>query len=74
LSAKSTEAGEWMSSAETTSTSGGTSSAGVEASGAKLVKLLALLGVGKNLVGGLDIGELVLGLGVLIRIGMVLFR
>lgn len=63
-----------MSSAESTTTSGGTSSTGVEAGGAELVKLLALLGVGKNLVGGLDIGELVLGLGVLIRIGMVLFR
>ncbi|KAI6759492.1 hypothetical protein HG530_010172 [Fusarium avenaceum] len=49
LSTKSTEAREWMASSKATTSSGGTSTARVEASGAELVELLALLGIGKNL-------------------------
>ena len=46
---------------------------GVEAGGAELVELLALLGIREDLVGRLDLGELVLGIGVLVGVGMVLF-
>lgn len=45
---------------------------GIEARGAKLVKLFLLLGVGEDFVGRLDIGESVLGGGVLVRIGVKL--
>jgi hypothetical protein len=46
----------------------------VEASGAVPVKGLALLGVGEELVGGLDVGEFFLGRRVLVGVGVVLFR
>lgn len=48
--------------------------AGIEASRAELVKLLLLLGVGKNLIGGLDVAELLLGRSVLVGIRVELFR
>ena len=44
----------------------------VEAGSSKLVELFSLLGIGQNLVGGLDLGELVLGVRVLVRVGMEL--
>lgn len=49
-------------------------SAGVEAGGAELVVLLALLGVGEHLVGRLDLAEFVLRGGVLVRVGVIFFR
>ncbi len=47
---------------------------GVESGGAELVELLPLLGVGQDLVSGLDLGELVFGRRVLVRVWVVLFR
>lgn len=65
-----TEAGEWMASTAKWITAG-SSSARIEASGSKLVKLLPLLRVGQDLIGGLDVGEMLLRTVVLVRIGMV---
>lgn len=49
-------------------------SARIEASGAKLVILLLLLGIGEDLVGRLDLAKLLLRRRVLVRVGVELLR
>lgn len=71
--AAATEAGERVPAAERI-TARARPAAGVEAGGAELVVLLALLGVREHLVGRLDLAELVLRGGVLVRVGVELLR
>lgn len=71
--AAATEAGERVPAAERIAARA-RPAAGVKAGGAELVVLLALLGVREHLVGRLDLAELVLRGGVLVRVGVVLLR
>lgn len=57
-----------MAAAKGITTTRAPASAGVEGRGAELVVLLLFLGVGQDLVGGLDVSELILRLGVLVRV------
>jgi hypothetical protein len=69
--AKTAEPAEWAATGKRIATSGLGLSVGIEAGSTKLVKLLPLLGVGQDLVCGLDVAELVLGTRVLVCVGVV---